>query len=49
MSNYNSVNTMQIHRGFTRLRFMDNKMGLEGEYYTGRGKLNYRTMKFQKT
>lgn len=45
--NYNSVSTMQIHRGFTRLTLSSDKKELEGEYYTGRGRLNYGTMNFK--
>ena len=47
--NYNSVSTMQIHRGFTRLTLSRDKRELEGEYYTGRGRLNYGTMQFRKS
>jgi hypothetical protein len=47
--NYNSVSTMQIHRGFTRLILSRDKKELEGDYYTGRGRLNYGTMNFRKT
>lgn len=46
--NYNAETTMQIHRGFTRLILSRDAKELEGEYYTGRGRLNYGTMKFQK-
>lgn len=46
--NYNSVPTMQIHRGFTRLTLSRDQKKLEGGYYTGRGRLNYGTMEFLK-
>ncbi|MGE7828508.1 hypothetical protein [Paenibacillus sp. NPDC093718] len=47
--NYDTVSTMQIHRGFTRLTLSTNKKELDGEYYTGRGRLSYGTMRFTKT
>lgn len=45
---YNSESTMQIHQGFTRLTLSRDRKNLEGEYYTGRGRLNYGTMDFSK-
>jgi hypothetical protein len=45
---YHSVTTMQIHKGFTRL-VLTAPQKLEDEYYTGRGRLSYGTMDFQRT
>lgn len=46
--NYDTVSTMQIHRGFTRLILSNDKKQLEGDYYTGRGRLSYGMMNFKK-
>ena len=45
---YNAVETMQIHKGFTRL-IMTAPQQLKGEYYTGRGRLSYGTMSFSRS
>lgn len=44
---YYVVNTMQIHKGFTKLVLTDNQK-LEGEYFTGRGRLNFGSMQFER-
>lgn len=46
--NYDAIETMQIHRGFTRLVISRNGEELDGQYFTGRGRLSYGTMKFRK-
>ncbi|HUC94094.1 MAG TPA: hypothetical protein VMS09_19095 [Paenibacillus sp.] len=43
---YTTVSTMQMHKGFTRL-VLTTPQRLEGEYYTGRGRLSHGSMSFQ--
>jgi len=44
---YNTVSTMQIHKGFTRLILTTPKT-FEGEYFTGRGRLSHGSMNFHR-
>ncbi|MGC2423187.1 MAG: hypothetical protein WA666_02405 [Nitrospirota bacterium] len=43
----NAINTMQIHYGTTKLNLTE--QGLEGEYYSGRGRQNYGSLSLKKS
>lgn len=45
--NIRSVSTMQIHRGTARMRLLPDKVRLEGEYYTGRERMNTGSLEFK--
>jgi hypothetical protein len=46
--NYNALETMHIHKGFTRFTLSKDEGNLVGEYFTGRSRQNYGTLYFQK-
>ncbi len=47
----NAVANMQIHRGTARLNLttLDDRWLLEGEYYSGRGRQSFGTLRFEKS
>lgn len=44
----NSSNTMHMHRGTARLTLISEDQSLEGEYYSGRGRLNLGVLSFKR-
>ncbi|MCJ7570793.1 MAG: hypothetical protein MUO82_02805 [Candidatus Thermoplasmatota archaeon] len=45
----NARNSMNIHRGTTRLILSSDLRELEGDYYSGRGRQNYGSLKFKRS
>lgn len=43
-----AIETMQTHRGTAELRIKNNGALLEGDYYTGRGRLTFGTLNFKR-
>ncbi|PAD72829.1 hypothetical protein [Paenibacillus campinasensis] len=45
---YTAASTMNIHHGFTRLVLSKDRRQLDGEYFTGRGRLSYGSLHFKR-
>jgi len=43
-----ATKTMHTHRGYARIRILDNEKTLEGEYFTGRDRQNFGTLEFKR-